>query len=68
MGSGRCWVCAGRGIVERRIGKADCPSCDASGTCRYCTAQPGEEAVTIRLDAPVAATADRVDSDGGATG
>ena len=55
MGSQRCWVCDGAGSVERRWETADCPSCRASGRCRYCTGGDHAVPTSIVLDGPGAA-------------
>ena len=37
LGSRRCWVCLGLGVVDRRHGGVDaCPRCFGSGKCTYC--------------------------------
>jgi hypothetical protein len=37
LGTRRCWVCLGTGVVDRRQGGIDaCASCYGSGKCKHC--------------------------------
>jgi hypothetical protein len=36
LGSERCWVCLGRGVLDSRAGVRPCHRCYGSGRCSLC--------------------------------
>ena len=61
LGSAKCWVCLGRGQLERSDGElTPCGRCHGSGVCPLCENEPARDVVIVgdRLSRKSTAEAD----------